>query len=57
MGLDNYKESLESKLRGDFRYALHILEDAIEEVKKNNLQNEQWFLDSLDKLNSLSVSW
>lgn len=36
---------------------LLITESLIEAVKEEGIQNEQWFLDYLDRLNELSVSY
>lgn len=47
--IDSIKERINESLLTDKRI--------IQEVMENNLQNEQWFLDYLDELNELSVSW
>lgn len=33
------------------------IEYLLEIVERNNLKNEQWFLDYLDVLNKISVKW
>lgn len=34
-----------------------MLNYIIKEIKENNLENEQWFINFLDELNRISVSW
>lgn len=38
------------------RVTLVLIETIIEDIEENGRQNEQWFLDYLDRLNELSVT-
>jgi hypothetical protein len=37
--------------------AIKLIDMLVEDIKANDLQNEQWALDSLDKLNEISVRY
>lgn len=49
----NNKECLKAQLEA----AIKLIDMLVEDIKANDLQNEQWALDSLDKLNEISVRY
>lgn len=53
------KETVNNKewLKAQLEAAIKIIDKLVEEIKANDLQNEQWALDSLDKLNEISVRY
>lgn len=53
------KEILNNKegLKAQLEVAIKIIDDLVEQIKANDLQNEQWALDGLDKLNEISVRY
>lgn len=44
-------------LKARLEAAVKLIDMLVEEIKANDLQNEQWALDSLDKLNEISVRY
>lgn len=49
--------SMEEKIKTQFKCALITLDSTIKMVEENKLVNEQWFLDYMDELNKLSVKY
>lgn len=48
---------MKEKLQEKIQVLLNEVTYTIEEIQKNNLQNEQFALDFVDELNRLSVSF
>lgn len=48
---------MEERLQKQFERIIVILECSIKEAEYANLTNEQWFLNSLDQINKLSVKY
>lgn len=57
MTSEELKELNKDKLMKECKDFIPILHSLIKEIEYNNLQNEEWFLDFLDELNKISVSW
>lgn len=57
MTLEELKELNKKKLRKECEDFIPMLLSVIEDIKENNLENETWFLNFLDELNKISVSW
>jgi hypothetical protein len=57
MTSEELKELSKDKLMKECKDFIPILHSLIKEIEYNNLQNEEWFLDFLDELNTISVSW
>lgn len=58
MTLEELKELKKKKLRRECENnIIPMLLSVIEDIKENNLENETWFLNFLDELNKISVSW
>lgn len=57
MTSEELKELNKDKLMKECKDFIPILHSLIKEIEYNNLQNEEWFLDFLDELNMISVSW
>lgn len=45
------------RIQLNLKYCIDSLNSLVKEVKENNLENEQWFINFLDELNKISVSW
>lgn len=45
------------RIQLNIKYYIDSLNSLVKEVKENNLENEQWFINFLDELNKISVSW
>ena len=48
---------MKTKIENLFAHAITSTEKAINLAEENNLTNEQWFLDCMDELNKLSVTY
>ena len=48
---------MEEKIKIQFKSLVITLNSLIQMVEKKGLTNEQWFLDSLDEINKLSVKY
>lgn len=58
MTIEELKELKKNKLRRECENnIIPMLLSLIEDIKENNLENETWFLNFLDELNKISVSW
>lgn len=57
MTLEELKEFNEKKLRRECEDFIPMLLSLIGDIKGNHLENETWFLNFLDELNKISVSW
>lgn len=58
MTIEELKELKKNKLRRECENnIIPMLLSIIEDIKENNLENETWFLNFLDELNKISVSW
>ena len=58
MTIEELKELKKNKLKRECENnIIPMLLSIIEDIKENNLENETWFLDFLDELNKISVSW
>lgn len=55
--MKEYKNIREEEIQDTLHNYIINISSLIEEVKNNNLHNKQWFLDALDELNKLSISW
>ena len=54
--IERYNELTNPKVESVAKATLVLIETIIEDVEENERQNEQWFLDYLDRLNELSVT-
>lgn len=54
--IERYNELTNPKVESLARVTLVLIETIIEDIEENGRQNEQWFLDYLDRLNELSVT-
>lgn len=54
--IERYNELTNPKVESVAKATLVLIETIIEDVEENGRQNEQWFLDYLDRLNELSVT-
>lgn len=54
--IERYNEITNPKVESVAKATLVLIETIIEDVEENGRQNEQWFLDYLDRLNELSVT-
>lgn len=54
--IERYNELTNPKIESVAKATLVLIETIIEDVEENGRQNEQWFLDYLDRLNELSVT-
>lgn len=54
--IERYHEPTNPKVESLARVTLVLIETIIEDIEENGRQNEQWFLDYLDRLNELSVT-
>lgn len=54
--IERYNELTNPKVESMAKATLVLIETIIEDVEENGRQNEQWFLDYLDRLNELSVT-
>lgn len=54
--IKRYHELTNPKVESLARVTLVLIETIIEDIEENGRQNEQWFLDYLDRLNELSVT-
>ena len=58
MTIEELKELKKKKLRRECENnIIPMLQSVIDDIKENNLENETWFLNFLDELNKISVSW
>lgn len=57
MTTEELKELTKSKLKRECADFIPMLNSLIRDIKNNDLHNESWFLDFLDELNKISVSW
>ena len=48
---------MEEKIKTHFKCIVITLDSLIQMVEEKGLTNEQWFLDSLDEINKLSVKY
>lgn len=48
---------MEEKIKVQFKKLTLLLDHLINLVEEKGLTNEQWFLDSLDEINKLSVKY
>lgn len=53
--IERYNELTNPKVESLARVTLVLIETIIEDIEESGRQNEQWFLDYLDRLNELSV--
>lgn len=54
--IERHHELTNPKVESLARVTLVLIETIIEDIEENGRQNEQWFLDYLDRLNELSVT-
>lgn len=54
--IERYNELTNPKVESMAKATLVLIETIIEDIEENGRQNEQWFLDYLDRLNELSVT-
>ena len=54
--IERCHELTNPKVESLARVTLVLIETIIEDIEENGRQNEQWFLDYLDRLNELSVT-
>jgi hypothetical protein len=54
--IERYNELTNPKVESLAKVTLVLIETIIEDIEENGRQNEQWFLDYLDRLNELSVT-
>lgn len=54
--IERYNELTNPKVESVAKATLVLIETIIEDIEENGRQNEQWFLDYLDRLNELSVT-
>lgn len=54
--IERYNELTNPKVETLAKDTLVLIEAIIEDVEESGRQNEQWFLDYLDRLNELSVT-
>lgn len=54
--IERYNELTNPKVESLARVTLVLIETIIEDIEESGRQNEQWFLDYLDRLNELSVT-
>lgn len=54
--IERYNELTNPKVESVAKATLVLIETIIEDVEESERQNEQWFLDYLDRLNELSVT-
>lgn len=54
--IERYNELTNPKVESMAKATLVLIETIIEDVEESERQNEQWFLDYLDRLNELSVT-
>lgn len=54
--IERYNELTNPKIESLAKATLVLIETIIEDVEESERQNEQWFLDYLDRLNELSVT-
>lgn len=57
MTIEELKDLNKNKLMRECKDFIPMLHSLIKDIESNNLQNEVWFLDFLDELNKISVSW
>lgn len=48
---------MEEKIKIQFKCIVITLDSLIQMAEEKSLTNEQWFLDSLDEINKLSVKY
>lgn len=48
---------MEEKIKTQFNCLVITLDSLIQMVEERGMTNEQWFLDSLDEINKLSVKY
>lgn len=53
--IERYNELTNPKVESLAKVTLVLIETIIEDIEESGRQNEQWFLDYLDRLNELSV--
>lgn len=54
--IERYNELTNPKVESLARVTLVLIETIIEDIEESGRQNEQWFLDYLDRLNELSIT-
>lgn len=54
--IERYNELTNPKIESLAKATLVLIETIIEDIEESGRQNEQWFLDYLDRLNELSVT-
>lgn len=54
--IERYNELTNPKVESLAKVILVLIETIIEDIEESGRQNEQWFLDYLDRLNELSVT-
>ncbi len=54
--IERYNELTNPKVESLAKVTLVLVETIIEDIEESGRQNEQWFLDYLDRLNELSVT-
>lgn len=54
--IERYNELTNPKVESLAKVTLVLIETIIEDIEESGRQNEQWFLDYLDRLNELSVT-
>lgn len=54
--IERYNELTNLKVESLAKVTLVLIETIIEDIEESGRQNEQWFLDYLDRLNELSVT-
>ena len=55
--IERYNELTNPKVESLAKVTLVLIETIIEDIEESGRQNEQWFLDYLDRLNELSVTY
>lgn len=54
--IERYNELTNPKVESLAKVTLVLIETIIEDIEESGRQNEQWFLDYLDRLNELSIT-